>query len=95
MYSNIPNFLTGYKNSEMTDEVRIGHLRLHMKGFQHLLKAMLDEMFKTGLYPIESHLLHHVVDDLERFPGLRVLDASPFERVIVLVKGACRIISQR
>lgn len=95
MYSDLVSSFMGYKCGEMTDDVRIGEMRGHIKEYKSLLKTTLDEICEIRLYTLKFLLLDHVVDDPEQFGGLKLLDALPFERFNRQIKRAYRIKSQR
>lgn len=62
------------KIGEMTDDVRVGELQLHMKEFKRLLEPMCTHC-ETGLYAVKFSLIGHTVEDLERFGYLKLLEA--------------------
>lgn len=61
MYSDVVSSVTGYKSCEIADNVRTGELRTHIKDFERLLEATLDENCEAGLYSLTFHLLDHVI----------------------------------
>lgn len=83
----------GYEIGELVDDVCIRELRKHLKEFQKLLKATLEELCYTGLNMLVPHLLDHLVNDLQKFGYLEILDASLLERVNVHLKPAFRTTS--
>lgn len=79
------------KYSDSTDSLTAVHRGKgwHTKG----IKSVLDDVYSfkksmvglfhescpTELHRLKFHMLHHVVDDLERFGTLHVLDELPYE----------------
>lgn len=77
----------------MTDDLRIGELRRHIKVFKHLLESSLNRTCESVLYIIKSHPLDHVVNG--RFQCVEVLKAVPFERFSSHQQRVSRATAQR
>lgn len=74
----------------MTENIPIEELRQHIKQFKRLAKARWDKNCATGLYLQKSGLLIHVVDGLEQFTWLEVLNASQFEMSSMQIRERIR-----
>lgn len=94
MYSDLANSLTGHKSRQMTNAVLIEELRRNRKEFKPLAIATLDENCQTGLCMLMTQLVGYLIDDLQRFECLQILDASPFKSSNLHKKRAFMAISQ-
>lgn len=81
--------LMRYKYGDRTDEVRKGGLKWYIND-QKASKVHAGWTFETGMLTLKFPRLHHEVDDLEWFGGLRFLDVSLPERSGAHMKGACK-----
>lgn len=78
IYYYLVSFLTGYRSGKMTDDVHLGELRQHIIQFKRCLEATLHGIYETMLSKLEFVLLEPVLDKLERFRQIEVLDSSLF-----------------
>lgn len=64
-----------------------------------LLKSKCVHTFEKhcehGIHTLKFHLLDHVVEDLSKFGGLNILDASPYEHFNTFFKQSYRSTSKR
>lgn len=74
-YPDLASSLTGYKSDEMTNDAKIGALRLYIREFKLLLKARLDKCYEIWIYLLKVLLPDNVVEDFERSKCLKILDA--------------------
>lgn len=79
----------------MRDHVPNAVMRRQIEEFERLLKPILEGNCETGLYMQNHHLLGLVVDDLEWFGCLEILNESLFEMFTVRVKRVYRATSQQ
>lgn len=56
--------------------------------FKDMLKSIFDEHCISGLYMMKLHLLDHILEDLEEFGSLVVLNSSLFERSNINIKSS-------
>lgn len=90
---NLEQWLRRNDSKEKRSDDFLGSVEVQkLKAF---VKKTFDAHCEVGLYTLKLHFLDHVVDDLERFGSMKLLNSSSFEIVNVHIKLAYRSTSQR
>lgn len=77
------------------DSEIISEFKKKVQYFKVLTIKTFQDFCVSGLFTLKFHLLDHMVEDMERFGSLQVLDASAFEHYNTDIKAAIRRTSQR
>lgn len=57
-----------------------------MKEFKEFLVKLIDEHFHIGLYTLQIHLFNYMMENIEDFGSLEMLNSSMFGQFNVLIE---------
>lgn len=92
-YSRIVNKVLVDKRNELWTDGQLKVLRSEIEDLKRVVERVFGSHCPSGLYVIGPHLLHHLVEDSERFGSPFFTDAGPFEHFNVLVRQFYRTTS--
>ena len=95
MYTDLVNRLMSNNNGNGWSTGELQDLRSAVHLFKEHVWTLFGPHCDRGLNTLKFHLLDHLVDDLERFGTIHVLNASPYEHFNLIVKQSYAGTSKR
>lgn len=94
-YSDTSKRILADHRDEVWVERELMMSRLEIEEFEPTVEKEFVSHCPSGLYILKFHLLHHVLEDLERFGSSSFTDARLFEHFNVFIRQSCRTMSRR
>lgn len=95
MFSELERWLRRKDSKEILSDELLGNVTEEGHKCELLVKELFDVPCQAGLYTLKFHMLDPVIEDMDRFGSLELLNSCAFERFKVQIKRAYRSMSQR